>query len=798
MNYSKLKKEELIKKCKELTSKVEELKALETNEKLMIEESPDSIIYLDDNLKIVYINKQASMLLDYNSKDISGKPINILSNKYNIEEKFNEKCEDCNSIEFVAVKSDKSSFYCEMKMSELLNSKDEIYGYMAIIRDITALIQAKKELEDSENKYRTIIENSNDNIIITKNGRIEYINASVEKTTNYNREDVIGTKFTNYITKTDRGKVLDFHNRRINGDESLPNIYETIIIDKFGKRINIEINNNVLELKGEKCIISFLRDITERKTNELKKEKSYQEKLNYQQGAMDLTLEGIAILDKDKKYNYINDSYVKINGFDNQKEFENKDWTMVYSDKEISKINKSLNGDSAWIGNIKGTHKNGSLYDQGVSISILDDGGLIIVIRDITKFLDKGRQLKKAKEKAEEADNLKSAFLANMSHELRTPINSIQGFADIISDDKRNLSRKQIKKFTSTIKRRTEELVTLISDILDISRIEAGQVSITDSRFSLNSIIDDIEFIFKEKIKIKDKNVKIKSHKIFSNDNDLIVTDQTRLKQIITNLIDNAVKFTENGEIEYGYTVKNNDILEFYVKDTGIGMNKKDLELIFQRFRQVTNDKTYGGTGLGLTISKSLVELMGGKIWVQSEIGKGTIFFFTIPSKSTIKQSYFKNLENQEKKNILNINWSNKTILFVEDDEDNINLMKVFLKPTKVKLIVCKDGLSAEQKFIIHKDKIDLILMDIRLPKQDGLVTTKNIKKIKESVPIIAQTAYAMKGDEEKMKFYGCDDYITKPINESLLLNKIEYYLHLNLNESHKNRIFNIFRKKTK
>jgi CheY-like chemotaxis protein len=179
-----------------------------------------------------------------------------------------------------------------------------------------------------------------------------------------------------------------------------------------------------------------------------------------------------------------------------------------------------------------------------------------------------------------------------------------------------------------------------------------------------------------------------------------------------------------------------------------------------------------------------LVERLGGKMRVESEEGKGTIFFFTLPIQNTVKQSYYEEKKQYNTK-LTNINWSNKTILYVEDDEDNISLMKELLKPTKVKLIIAMDGIEAEEKFKRHKDILDLVLMDVRIPKQDGLETTKKIKKIKD-IPVIAQTAYAMKGDREKMLFYGCDDYISKPLDEDELLRKIEYFFHATMDKQKK------------
>lgn len=815
MNYNKLKKQELIDKLKFSDEKIRELESMEYNEKLMIEQSPDSMIYLDNYFKVVYLNDECKKLLKYSLNEISGEHINIISKEKNIEEHIKKDNNDLYSIEFNANKKDNSKFYCEMKISSLYDSEGNKYGYISIIRDISEFKKAQFLLRQSENKYRTIIENSNDNIIITKNGKILFINRAVEKTTGYKKEDVIGTNFINYITKKDREKVLDFHYRRMK-NENISNIYESILIDKYGRKIYVELNNSVIDLDGEKCIISFVRNITERKNNQIKKEKDYEDKLKYQKEAMDLAMDGIAILDKNKNYIYINDAYIKMNGYNDDSEFINNNWSIVYDESEIVKITKNLNGDSTWIGEVKGKKKNNKYYDQEISISILEDGGVITLIRDITKSKQTENRLRKSKEKAEEADKLKSSFLANMSHEIRTPINVIKGFSDIINESK--ISKKEIKKLTKVIKRKSDELLNLLNDILDLSKIESNQVKPNYTPFSLNNLIEDISISTKNRIKELKKNISIKTYCYFEDNEDIIISDENRLKQVLNNLIDNSIKFTNKGYIEIGYVpvddkfekdIDNEDInnenfhnfsekinmnnmsIKFFVKDTGIGIPKEKQKMIFERFRQADEsiNSTYGGTGLGLTICKKIIELLKGYITINSDLNYGTVFSFVIPIKSNSNTMFLK----KEKINsIKDVNWKNKTALIVEDDNDNIDLLKLYLKKTKIKLLIAKSGKEAENIFKKNKNVINIILMDIRMAGQDGIETTKKIKKIKD-VPIIAQTAYAMKGDKEKFMFYGCDNYISKPIKKEELLNKMDNHIKkYNLSEE-KNNNFTFF-----
>ena len=381
-----------------------------------------------------------------------------------------------------------------------------------------------------------------------------------------------------------------------------------------------------------------------------------------------------------------------------------------------------------------------------------------------------------AKEKAEESDRLKTAFLANMSHEIRTPLNAIMGFSGLLSP---KLDEEVTNNYVNIINNSGLQLLSIINDIIDIAKIEAGQINIEVSECQVNSFLKELLTSKKQKlINEKTENKRIKLSIDNPDDNFTIQTDPTRLKQVMTNLVNNALKFTEQGKIEFGYhlpgniendKVNENEIL-FFVKDTGIGIKKSQHEFIFERFRQVENSltKRYGGTGLGLAISKSLIEKLGGRIWVESEEGKDSRFYFTVPykeQKGRIKVSPKKNLGSQL--------IEGKTILIAEDEPSNFHILEILLGKTKSKLIWARNGQEAIDLFKKNKETIDIVLMDIQMPIKNGLVATKEIKQIKSDVPILAQTAYALSGDKERFLKAGCDDYISKPIEKDLLFEKI-------------------------
>lgn len=401
--------------------------------------------------------------------------------------------------------------------------------------------------------------------------------------------------------------------------------------------------------------------------------------------------------------------------------------------------------------------------DKWLNVVIIktETDDIIIMVEDITLET-------KSLEKLEKSDKYKTEFLSNMSHEIRSPINSIVGFSELLKEA--NGDKEKIEQYINIIQKSSESLTKIINDVLDISRIEEGKLEINKSNFNLNTFLEEVYMINKTKIKNEKVEFKLNIPK-----NDTIITcDSFRLRQIINNLINNANKFTESGFIELGYTKKPN-FIEFYVKDTGIGIRIEEQKKIFERYSQATyNSKKTLGHGLGLSISKELISLMGGTIRLESEYGKGSTFIFNIPNNKSIKR--IKNINNNCE--IIDFDFSGKKIMIVEDIDFNIKLLESYLENTNAEIIIATDGNDALLKYNKYKNYLDIILMDIQLPEINGTDVTKIIRTIDNDTPIIAQTAYAMKDDIDNIMEYGFNDLIHKPIKKEDLLKIIYRYIN--------------------
>ena len=396
--------------------------------------------------------------------------------------------------------------------------------------------------------------------------------------------------------------------------------------------------------------------------------------------------------------------------------------------------------------------------------------GLRCILVDITKLKESEHTLLKAKLKAEESDKLKTAFLSNMSHEIRTPMNAIIGFSSLLADEQ--LSPAEKLEYIDLINENGNVLLNLINDIIDIAKIETGEMPLSESSCALNQMMDQLAEFYQGKK--QNHEVEIVAEKTNPDKNFAIITDPLRLRQVLSNLIGNALKFTKKGSISFGYKIKDNNSLEFFVKDTGIGIPLKSQSLIFDRFRQADDSFTrkFGGTGLGLTISKNLINLLGGEIWVDSIPEKGSTFYFTIPYKSVIQKEVI--VANTVRKTIYE--WHDKLVLIAEDVESNFQFLEAVLRKTGCKLIWAKDGAEAVE-VCKNNPTIDLILMDIQMPVMNGYEAMRKIKCFRKELPIISQTAYAMLGERELSFEAGCDDYLSKPIRTGELLSTLSKYL---------------------
>jgi PAS domain S-box-containing protein len=511
-----------------------------------------------------------------------------------------------------------------------------------------------------------------------------------------------------------------------------------------------------------------------------------EKKLRLLSRSVDQSPVSIVITDKDGIIEYVNPTFSDITGYSYDETIGRKPDIVKsgqHSEEVYRELWETITGGHDWSGELINKKKDGTFYWESVVISpIFDSDGEIThfvgVKDDITEKRHMIEELTRAKEKAEESDRLKTSFLANMSHEIRTPMNGIVGFIDLLQYP--DLSTEERAQYFSLVKESTNRLLITIDNLIEISRIEAGQEKAVLSDFNLAGFLQYYHALFKPEAVKKSLDL------IFSSDikEDIVVkSDKNKLGLIISNLLNNAVKFTSAGSVEYGSKVVSGNILEISVRDSGPGIPEEKHTIIFERFVQADSsfNRPYEGSGLGLSIVKAYTGMLGGKIELISAPGKGSEFIVTLPlmipeNQETAVTDELKEIAVKEMADKPTHSEHNALILVVEDDEASLSYLDKILVASNFRVIIARNGAEAVKMFEQNPD-IAIVLMDIKMPVMDGLEATRLIREMNREIPVIAQTAYVLPVENEMIAAAGCTDYISKPTNRTDLISLINKYL---------------------
>jgi PAS domain S-box-containing protein len=491
--------------------------------------------------------------------------------------------------------------------------------------------------------------------------------------------------------------------------------------------------------------------------------------------AIEQTSSQVVVSDKDGRIEYVNKKFTEVTGYTADEVLGTKSSNLFENDLKSTggmRIMEKLSIGEIYQGEILSRNKDGSAYWESISIApIKNTEGIICnyvaVMDDITLRKIMEQDLIEARERAERSDKLKDVFLQNLSHEIRTPLNAIVGFSHLLHSGSEKAVEK-IKEYTSIVCDSSNHLLSIVTDILTIASIQTGQETTVYEAVDLNKLGDHLYEVFLPQA--KGKGLAFTFSKPRTGGPFIINTDETKLNQILTNLLNNAIKFTHRGSIELTYRIQESHI-DFLVTDTGIGIPKESQGVIFERFRQAEHSihTNYGGTGLGLSISGSFAQMLGGTLRVESEQDKGSTFILTLPYSPLI------HTETPGKRTPVILTHKRLTLLVAEDEIFNFLLIKAFLKLSNIELLHAENG-SEALKLCEGNPQIDLVLMDIKMPVMDGVQAFREIRKIRKDLPVIAQTAYALEKEKQEFLKAGFNDYIAKPIEKEKLLSIINAY----------------------
>jgi PAS domain S-box-containing protein len=494
--------------------------------------------------------------------------------------------------------------------------------------------------------------------------------------------------------------------------------------------------------------------------------------------------DGISFYDRSWNLKFTNSAFYSMIGYNRESYNNLNSPDLIHPDDQDYDLRReqSLVNNGFFETELRVRHKDGHYMNLSTrSVTVRSDTGEVLgaltISRDITKLKQVHEDLIKANIGAEASNRLKSNFLANISHEIRTPLNSVVGFSNLLLTN--NLPNEVKEEYIEHINHNSEKLLQIIGDIIDLSRLESSQIEITYEEASLSAIVNEIIEEARQVIKRNEKPIILNVKNHFEALSDLIFTDRIWLKRVLNHLMDNAVKFTLEGSVEFSYILENQNIV-FKIRDTGIGINKENLGHIFEEFRQEFDGhhRPFEGLGIGLTLAKEVIERMGGKIFVKSEKGVGSEFSFSIPYRpagstkpkppTLINEQFLKPID-----------WSSRKCLLVDDNKDVLIYLNRILTDTGVSILTARSGFEAIEIIKANPD-IDVVLLDMQMPEMNGIEATKEIRKIRKNIPIIAQTAFIFEDDKDIILEAGCDACLIKPIRREHLLTVMSSFVKSN------------------
>lgn len=766
---------------------VEELKKSEERLRFYTDNSPMAVVEWDSDFIVTRWSGESEKIFGWTSKEVLGKKLMDLNLVYEndiaIVEQTMKDLTEGKTTQVVATnrnyKKQGNVIECTWYNTTLKDQNGKMISILSQVLDITQSKSAEKALRESEELYRSLFDNMLNGFAycqmhFNENGKpwdFTYLSVNKAFDSLTGLSNVVGKKATEVIPniRTEDMELLELYGR----------------VSKTGDPIHFEKYVNSLEdwyslsvyCPKEGFFVAVFEVITERKKTEIKLAESQK----FQAQIINSVQEGIIVYDLNLRYQVWNPFMEKFSGIPATNvlgKYPTDLFPFLEEAGVIEKLKNTLKGKilpaTDFPFQVPEAGKSGWASDKNIPFRDVNGDiiGVIGTVHDITERKQSEIDLLNAKEKAEESERLKSAFLANMSHEIRTPMNGILGFAELLNEPTLSIDEQQ--EFIQTIQISGSRMLNTINNIVDVSKIESGLMNVDISETNINEKTEFIYKFFKPEVEGKGLRFTYKNSLTYKEAN--IKSDNEKVYGILTNLIKNAIKFTSEGSIEFGYE-KKGEYLEFYVKDTGIGISENLKEKIFERFRQgsETYNRGYEGSGLGLSISKSYVEMLGGEIWVESELGIGSTFYFTIPFDTVSKEKHpLENVVSAENKES---DLRRLKILIVEDDEISSSLLTRTLQNISDEILHALTGVEAVEVCQKNPD-LDLILMDIRMPKMSGLEATQLIRQFNKKVTIIAQTAYGFSSDCEKALLAGCNDYISKPIRKTALFDIIDKYLN--------------------